>query len=425
MSKSSHYNNTPADRRVSLKKGEFQLKIYLPANFPDEVKFPYAKYLAQCLYLRASIEHKGKPGHYYRINAVKAKKVYADWFATAKRHLVEAGVVEVQNHIEGIRSTGLRLKAEFLSSGCRVEWMTHEKLWKALERRRKREREELEAESPAHSTIRQTLDRVTLTEIPFELEEGNPKHFALIKLKEGNRWGHADPKTGRFFHSLTNLRREFRKFVRVDGRELVQVDIRNCQPFLLGLALTADKPRIPQQILNTLPTNTIPYVSESSTMKFTQLAMAGELNHFLGEVTGEGTAYAKDKLFKVLFDFERTNSDSMRTALNEHFPSLYRYCLDFNRKANEGEWKQTKTGKWVPRSSALPLFLQNLESFLIFRAANSFVRLRPDLPLISIHDSLSTFEEGVPDLTACIESAFVEVFGVAGRPSVKIEPFSK
>ena len=47
-----------------------------------------------------------------------------------------------------------------------------------------------------------------------------------------------DTTAGRFHSNLTNMPRGLRKYLRINGEQLVEIDIRNCQPFLSILLLT-------------------------------------------------------------------------------------------------------------------------------------------------------------------------------------------
>ncbi|SNC65174.1 hypothetical protein SAMN06265337_1230 [Hymenobacter gelipurpurascens] len=62
--------------------------------------------------------------------------------------------------------------------------------------------------------------------------------MSIDEVEQGNFELKVDAtKTGRHFTSFTNLPRELRPFLRINGRRVVELDIRNSQPLIFGLKL--------------------------------------------------------------------------------------------------------------------------------------------------------------------------------------------
>ena len=111
-------------------------------------------------------------------------------------------------------------------------------------------------------TIRRKLKRRNLLKLAVEkwlfgkldeVEMDEPDDEELLRIAEGDAakaktyresveavrngewWMDSDPKTGRLFSNLTNLKRELRGHLRVEGQGLVEIDIKNSQPTFLAL----------------------------------------------------------------------------------------------------------------------------------------------------------------------------------------------
>lgn len=62
----------------------------------------------------------------------------------------------------------------------------------------------------------------------------NARIQAVGRIEDRDWWFSVDKKTGRLFHNAATLPKDCRRLLLVDGRPTAEVDIANCQPFLLS-----------------------------------------------------------------------------------------------------------------------------------------------------------------------------------------------
>ncbi len=131
-------------------------------------------------------------------------------------------------------------------------------------------------------------------------------------------------------------------------------------------------------------------------------------SHIVSENIEEQREVLKNNMMYILFDdnkYHRNNAWSM-LMFYEEYPGV---------------------NKWITRmhdsvgKSKLSYLLQRSESYLVLNVVSRLFHTKyPSVPIFSIHDSLHTYEEYLPDLERLIKENFYSITGI--DVGVKIKP---
>ena len=165
----------------------------------------------------------------------------------------------------------------------------------------------------------------------------------------------SDYRTGRVFTNVTNLWKQLRSFLSIDGESVCEVDIRNCQPLLASLL----------------------YPDESEErQKYLEVVLAGNFYRYLEKHSGRrypDYGHLKKLTFKQVF-FGK-NSDGTRRpllrALMKEFPEMYEIITEMKKR----------------HKNRLALALQEKEAFVVIhRIVPRLMNL--GVPCLTVHDSV-------------------------------------
>lgn len=179
----------------------------------------------------------------------------------------------------------------------------------------------------------------------------------VLKIHFKNLWFKISDE-GRFYSSLTNLPSECIKFLRLKGKEVVELDAKNCQPLLLASLI-----------------NDLAYKNDVENGIFYD-----KMAESLGWERLKFKIYSYKHLF---FSNNILKSGEIYNTLNDHYPGLVEQINNLKKEIK------------------LALKLQQLES-------NIFVENIGKLPYCKItrHDSVLVFKENYDDFEKCIEEGF-------------------
>ena len=216
----------------------------------------------------------------------------------------------------------------------------------------------------------------------------------------------------RFYNPLSRLKRELRSFLTYDGQPLIDIDIKNSQPFFSTLlfkrsfweANTKKKEQILalldldkdiynkirinnnyEHIITLLKTSETCFHEDFSINKYTELVLGGKFyEHILDN-------------FKVLFPDRFDNRDNVKKEVlrilyveNEKINwEFYKPCIRF-RELFDAVFQLFYLIKEV-QYNYLPIILQRIESFLIHDIICKRISVEhPEIPLFTIHDNIIT-----------------------------------
>lgn len=233
-----------------------------------------------------------------------------------------------------------------------------------------------------------------------------------------------DVTSGRFHSNITNMPKMLRKYLRINGEPLVNIDIKNSQPYLSTIILTnpskvswMTKDPVFSMLLQTLK------VSDSEDVKrYIYLVASGKLYEYLRiEFYKEGLALSRDEtkkqILRILFSRNRMPMDETnrlaRQVFISRFPKVHRIFSKV-RGSNRGDSFHS--------FKRFAILLQRMESFLILDII--LKRIYKEIPgviAITIHDSIMTgvLTNNVAAVSRIMIEELTRFVGFA--PKIKIE----
>jgi hypothetical protein len=434
--------------------------LYVPANLNSASVLParcpsrsvdYLHYLLH-LIVRGRVLKKVDRDGYVRLKLKYILKVipnraWPEVLAAA----VEAGLVERDRRFEkGRKSMGYRLGQAFQVPASRVLCRSPVVATKI---RRLREQEFFHTpDSPEHLHLLKWLKRLdidreaahrTVLATDGLLEHDDIHQTAIDMIASGHvEFSHC--RYGRVHSLATRLARELRPHLRLDGDPLVNLDVKCSQPLLLAKSLIDKHPTTTTQPTHNPPNPTQPTPHTQPTTNhtntvcnlrtpeaqgdaavgvraelcalapderlFLDLCERGRLYEFMMEESG--MAHVPRQKFKhrffrdVLYDEYHSDRPMLRV-----FQSLFPNVARFIRDAKRHDYRRLS---WE---------MQRLESSVIIGTiVRRLMTEYPQVPLITVHDSIAT----TPPYAELVRQVMVEEFGQIGlRPTIKREPSSE
>lgn len=250
---------------------------------------------------------------------------------------------------------------------------------------------------------------------------------------------------------ITNLNRELRYYLRINGNRLVEVDMKSSQPYVLGSILTdnffAGDSNIEFSLINIYPMlyNQLNYINNKSTTVITSLIEKSIYNNKEGfpkyfmsggldncqEVKSyrnlpfKGGFYQhlnstyfngdydiqkiKDQIMLVLNlrDLNKRKQIELIQSFKENFPKINSFIESLNN------FKSLK--------SAVAILLQRSESYLFLRVGCKAVNEQlHDVPFLTIHDSVLIEEQYSEVVTPILKYSINSFTGIESGVSIKV-----
>jgi len=330
-------------------------------------------------------EKSGKPARLkkqYVINLVPQGREYLDG-------LIRAGVLKRSGrYIVGKQCYQYEFSDEYKSIYVR-ELLLNNKLIYRIRRAWDKLREERKAAVRGGNEqvpwlLKLTIDPGWKTLLTGDADWDNHILAAATQIENGEIRYSVDTTSFRFHSNVTNMSKKMREYIRIDNKQLLNIDVSNSQPYLSTILLTDPKKAsfLGDPSLNMLLSKM--QVSKSKDVKrYVSLVSRGQFYEFMQtrfKINGVDMSRdeAKKQCFRLLFgskwartEIEKQTRDIFRKA----FPNVYRI---FN---------QVK-GKNYER---FPILLQRIESYLMLeKVVKTVHEQHPDIICITIHDSVMT-----------------------------------
>jgi hypothetical protein len=236
--------------------------------------------------------------------------------------------------------------------------------------------------------------------------------FHLKDFKNKQLYINRDKSVKRVHSTLTNLQKDFRNLITCDGKQIVSIDIKNSQPYLL-LALLQEEfwqeakkaekrlfrcnlicnkehqifkrsgkiQHIRQEVKYLMFPKSSETPVNTDVLTFQKLVVGGKLYEEMSSIINRDSMVdvsrkeLKEAMFTILYSDNNFRGNKFKGEFKKLFPTLF----DFLELLKDG------------RNEALPRILQSIESYLIIdviskRIANE----KPWLPIYTIHDSIAT-----------------------------------
>jgi hypothetical protein len=231
-----------------------------------------------------------------------------------------------------------------------------------------------------------------------------------------------DSTSGRFHSNVTNMPKVLRQFLRIYGEQLVNIDIKNSQPYLSTLILT-DPAKVSGMTKNpafAVLLQALKVSDKQDVKNYISLAVSGQIYEYLmREFSMEGLQLTRDEtkkqVLRILYARNRMPKEGTnrkaRQIFKNRFPTVHRIF---------SKVRGSERGDKFTSFKRFPILLQSIESYLILESI--LKRIYKELPgtiAITIHDSIMT---GTNNVEAVRQIMIDELTNFVGfRPQTKIE----
>ena len=439
-----------------MEEPESKVFVYVPKTFDAEAILGCGPKLADAanwfmdrLYLHSHFAMRENEFGFTPLKVAYLRKVIPQTFEKRLREqMLEAGVIECDGwYVEGRKSFGYRLTERFQGKHRRIP-IRHPLIAENIQRLRQGDLTKL---SKVHWHLYRQFERLTFNLSKLEVTDPekslwvNFSHMAVEQIRN-REWTPVVCEYGRFHTPLTRMMSEFRSCLRLDGERVVNLDIANSQPLFLGLLflkvlskeqgsihpefvlpeevdelakalsqynlnLPEDNPNLPSSCSRP-PTppytmgelNKVEGVGED-VKQYVQLTQKGELYDFLGNKSSLTRKEFKQSLFRDVF----FGQNYLKNELTVEFERLFPSVMAFIRKIKKGKYARLA---WI---------MQKEESKLIIDGVcGRLMREHPEMPVLTIHDSIMTTARWVEIARRVI----MEEFAAAGlTPTIRTEEY--
>lgn len=233
-----------------------------------------------------------------------------------------------------------------------------------------------------------------------------------------------DSTSGRFHSNVTNMAKELRPYLRVKGEPLINIDVKNSQPYLSTIILT-NPGKVSWMTENpafALLLQTLKVSMNEDVKKYISLVISGQLYEYLiQEFSKAGLTLTRDEtkiqVLRILFARNRLPKNGAnrqaRLIFKKAFPTVHRIFSKVRGRERGNKFTSFKR---------FAILLQRIESYLMLDVI--LKRIYKELPgtiAITIHDSIMTgiLTDNVQDVRKIMEEEFT--FFVGYSPKIKIE----
>lgn len=385
-----------------------------------------------------NIRKDGKPSPIH-LGYLKQQVPQGDKYLNGLR---EVGVIlRSGRYVKGVKCYKYNFAPEYQSKYHSIH-LRNTRLVHRIERIRAKRLKASEKQIAGHSDQIKNLRSLTITDGYLEFinvnysadtHKFNLAQSAATRIMNGDVTFKIDTTAGRFHSNLTNMPRGLRKYLRINGEQLVEIDIRNCQPFLSILLLTnpskvsgmTKNPELSELLLR-LKVQQTPDVKQ-----FIDLVVSGQFYEFLTnefilagitlpEDPKERRDAVKKQVLRILFAKNKlpkneTNRKARQVFINR-FPKVH--SIFSKVRGND-------RGSKIKKYPRFAILLQRIEAYLILDVI--IKRIYADLPgtiAVTIHDSILTGET-TNRVNQILKIMSDELFNYVGyAPQIKVEYYS-
>jgi hypothetical protein len=391
--------------------------VYNPDNFNPAASLPpllrrfsdCARLLVHIVLVRQCEQDLDEQGYVPLSAAILRKQVHPKFDKAIRVALRADGVLDCDDaYVPGVKCLGYRLGRGYRRRKA-VRVRLHDK---ALLRRTAKE----EGRGPVllnevHEMMWRWLNRVEidydgasrlLEKSGLALRNLAQKWITLEKLKAKELFFSSDPR-GRVYHNIACLWKEFRPYLRLQGKRLANLDIANSQPLLFALSLRNYFQLVQEK--NSSPLPSIYYSVAPNwrnglyddVRRYVELAEQGRLYEYLMDQFGLDRR-KRDRFKRTLFAnvfYSQLNAKRRFTAeFADLFPHVDEAIKHYKRHHHRD----------------LPLRMHKAEADLILgTVCGRIVRDLPHAPFLTIHDSILTPPDHLPAIQLIMRDAFADV----------------
>lgn len=221
----------------------------------------------------------------------------------------------------------------------------------------------------------------------------NCAEASITRIMNGDIFYKIDTTSERFHSNVTNLDKDLRPFLKINGQRLVNCDTKNSQPYLSTIILT--EPSKVSWLTNNpafaLLLQTLKVSLNKDVNKYITLVVSGQLYEYLmGEFKKAGLDLArsetKQQVLRILFARNRMPKDGInrlaRQVFIKNFPTVHRIFSKVRGHERGDKFSNFKR---------FSILLQRIESYLMLHVIlKRIYRELPGVIAITVHDSVMT-----------------------------------
>lgn len=233
-----------------------------------------------------------------------------------------------------------------------------------------------------------------------------------------------DSTSGRFHSNVTNCPKGFRPYLRVNGEPLINIDIKNSQPYLSTIILTnpGKASGFTENTAFAMLLQTLKVAHNEDVKKYIQLVISGTFYEYLmSEFAAAGLhldrSETKRQVLRILFARNRMPKDETNRKAREVFRSCFPTVHRIFSKVRGHD-----KGDRFTNFKRFAILLQRMEAYLMLDViVKRIYRELPGVVAITIHDSIMTgvLTNNVEAVKNIITEELTNFVGF--RPNVSIE----
>ncbi len=323
-----------------IEKKSIEKTIYNPTtlDLPDSCKKDEEaiRYILHIIHYRHCIEAIPKEA-FVPLKAAYLRRQIPGWHRI-KRKLLRAGIIETDwFYIEGQKCYGFRAGERFRNAPYRLVTIKTTIP--------KEGNDENAFAVPVHTWLKRQAQRIAVTndEISDQLQIIRDGLWRF-NSKDGFGW--------RFHSNLTRLKAEARRWLRVNGKPLAEIDIKNSQPLFLAKLL---KER-----------------GIVGCERYIEICQQ-DLYAYIAAKAGVTRAEAKAVIIETVFFARLGAKHAIKTLFKREFPEVWRFIEEVKKK----DYK--KLARLLQRSEA---------QFVIYSVSERIRKENPEMFVATIHDSI-------------------------------------
>ncbi|MDP3445939.1 MAG: hypothetical protein Q8T08_24020, partial [Ignavibacteria bacterium] len=257
-----------------------------------------------------------------------------------------------------------------------------------------------------------------------ETDQYNSIVSSATRIMNGNIFYKVDSTSGRFHSNVTNMAKGLRPYLRINGEHLVNLDIKNSQPYLSTILLTnpGKVSHLTKNPAFAMLYETLKVSTNQDINKYISLVNSGQIYEYLmTEFSKEGLELTRDEtkgqVLRILFARNRMPQDETnrkaRQIFKDRFPTVHQIFSKIRGSEKGDKFQNFKR---------FAILLQRIESHLILDVI--LKRIYKELPgtiAITVHDSIMT--GAITNNVEAISKIMIEelTFFVGFAPNIKIE----
>ena len=425
--------------KMATKRKEIKEKFfyYAPKNLKLETILPpqYQKYIEEAYYFISQIIKTRtcwqlNDNLYSQLRTRLLKRCMTNHYKGIIRSLEKLGIVEIEKNAsgneiyqEGKRAKGYKLAAKFMHGNEMREYTTY-----AIKKRIGAIRNgQVKNFTDVHTYLKEWLFKLDInfiaaTKHAKQLDRFNKEiqnydiNEMAVRMLYDKQSDFTVCEYGRIHTVCTRLIKELRQYLKFNGEYLVNVDINNSQPLFLALSIRRFYSQLSTSSIFTTPSTSPPNMCtftgmEEDVKKFIEICLNGTIYEELMKLmNGFGKKYTgtrkemKKKLFKDVFYGKNQKDNKLKKIFLDNFPHVLEYI----------ETTKNKNYK------VLSHIMQREESkFMITNVCTRLMNEHPDIPIITIHDSIMTVPGAVETVKNVMTEEFIKL-GVS-KPAMTVE----